>query len=202
MSIQVAESELYRCFGLFNNHFFSGKLPEPAITIQTKGKRNALGWCSTVEYWKSHDETVKKYEINLTAEDMNREPESIMQTLLHEMIHLYNVINEVKDCSRGGTFHNKRFKEAAERFGMHFDEPANKKYGWSFAILNQETIDLIKTWGINADAFKLARQVPETAKKKANSYKLECPVCGIKLRASKPGIVVMCKTCEVELVEY
>jgi hypothetical protein len=118
------------------------------------------------------------------------------------MIHLYNVMVGVRDCSRGGTFHNKKFKEAAERFGMYFkNETADKKYGWSFASLTTETIELIRTWNINESAFQIARAVPPTVKKKANSYKLECPLCGIKLRASKPGIVVMCKKCEVELIE-
>jgi hypothetical protein len=203
MSIQIAEVELYRCFSLFNAHFFAGKLPEPAITIQTKGKRQAYGWCSTVEFWRSEDEMIKKYEINLTAEHLDRDPVEIMQTLLHEMIHLYNVQHKVQDCSRGGTFHNKKFKAAAERFGMYFkDEKADKKCGWSFASLTPGTIELIRTWNINEAAFQIARAVPPAVKKKTNSYKLECPVCGIKLRASKPGIVVMCKNCEVELVEY
>jgi hypothetical protein len=205
MSIQITENELYRCFGLFNGHFFDAKLPEPAITIQTKGKRQAYGWCSTAERWQSKDESIKKYEINLTAEHLDRDPVDIMRTLLHEMIHLYNVVNGVKDCSRGGTFHNKRFKEAAERFGMHFDDSPDPKYGWTLAKLTPATIDLIQSWNINREAFQIARLVPSvetaTAKKKSNSYKLECPKCGIKLRASKPGIVVLCKECEVELVE-
>lgn len=208
LSIQIAENELYRCFSLFNAHFFGGKLPEPAITIQTKGKHKAYGWCSTFERWKSKDESVKKYEINITAEHLDREPLDIMETLLHELVHLYNVVNGVQDCSRGGTFHNKKFKEAGEKFGLCFDETADKKYGWSFTRLSPETAELITAWGINKEAFRIARQVdnPLTStssakKKKSNSYKLECPVCGIKLRASKPGIVVLCKACEVELIE-
>lgn len=204
MSIQIAENELYRGFALLNNHFFGGKLPEPAITIQSKGKRQAYGWCSTAERWQSRDETIKKYEINLTAEHLDRDPLDIMETLLHELVHLYNVVNDIQDCSRGGTFHNKKFKAAGERFGLCFNETADKKYGWSFTKLKPETVDLINSWGISKEAFQIARraEISLSTKKKSNSYKLECPKCGIKLRASKPGIVVMCKTCEVELIEY
>jgi hypothetical protein len=186
---------------MFNDHFWKGALPEPAITIQTKGKMQAYGWCSREEFWRSEDDTIKKYEINLSAEYMDRDPVDILQTLLHEMIHLYNAVNEIQDCSRGSQFHNKRFKAAAERFGFRFDGPADKKLGWAFPKLEQDTIDLIRSWNVPESAFKIARRVPETNKKKTNSYKLGCPSCGIKLRASKPGIVVMCKTCEIELIE-
>lgn len=202
MNIQRATEELHRCFGLFNNHFFEGKLPEPAITIQTKGKRNAYGWCSTVEFWANADDSVKKYEINLTAEHLDREVPEIMRTLLHEMIHLYNAVNGIKDCSRGGTFHNKRFKEASEKFGFYYDAPPDPKYGWSFSKLKPETVELINGWNVDESAFQLARKVPQPAKKPgSNSYKLECPSCGIKVRAGKPGIKVMCTECETVLVE-
>ena len=198
----TATGELHRCFKHLNHHFFGGQLPEPTITIQTKGKRNAFGWCSAVEIWKNQDESVKKYEINITAEDLDRGVVEVMQTLLHEMIHLHNVINGVKDSSRNGTFHNKKFKNAAERFGMIYkNEEADKRYGWAFPVLAPATIELIETLNINEKAFELARRVPKTTKK-SNSYKLQCPICGIKLRATKPGIVVICKTCEVELIEY
>jgi hypothetical protein len=201
-NIQHSTNELHRCFQLFNSHFFAGDLPEPAITIQTKGKRNAYGWCSKVEFWRNQDSTIKKYEINLTAEHLDRDTADIMRTLLHEMVHLYNAINKVQDCSRNGTFHNKKFKEASERFGFYYDEPSSKKYGWSNSKLKPEIIELIKSWAVDEGAFKIARSVPKNLKKKPNSFKLECPSCGIKLRASKPGIVVMCKSCEIELVEY
>jgi len=201
-NIQQATNELHRCFQLFNNHFFGGSLPEPAITIQTKGKRNAFGWCSTVEYWRNQDNTIRKYEINLTAEHIDRDVTDIMKTLLHEMVHLYNAIQKVKDCSRNGTFHNKKFKLAAERFGFYYDEPPSKKYGWSNPKLKPEVVKLIQSFKVDDGAFKIARSVPENAKKKSNSFKMECPKCGIKLRASKPGIIVICKSCEIELIEY
>lgn len=204
MSIHIATQELYKCFNRLNNHFFNNELPEPAITIQTKGKRNAYGWCSEVEIWRNREETVKKYEINITAEDLDRGVLCIIETLLHEMVHLHNTVNSIKDCSRNSTFHNKKFKAAAERFGMAFkkEDETDKRYGWAFPVLKQSTIELIKSWNIDEKAFELARRMPEIAKKKSNSYKLQCLECGIKLRATKPGIIVICKTCGKELIEY
>lgn len=201
-NIQEATAELHRCFKLFNDHLFDGALPEPAITIQTAGKRQAYGWCSTVEYWQAKDGSVKKYEINLSAEYINRDVTDVMRTLLHEMVHLYNATNGIQDCSRGGQYHNKRFKEACEARGFYFDEQADKRIGWSRAKLKPETIELISTFNIDANAFQIARTMPTGTKGKGNTIKLECPNCGITLRATKRGIAVLCKQCEVELVEY
>ena len=30
------------------------------------------------------------------------------------MVHYYNYVNEIQDCSRNGTYHNRRFRDAAE----------------------------------------------------------------------------------------
>lgn len=198
-------TELYKCFHRFNDYFFSSKLPEPAITIQTKGKRNALGWCSTDnDRWKSEDEKIKRYEINISAEHINRPIVETMDTLLHEMVHLYNMENGVQDCSRGGSYHNKRFKEASERFGFYYDmEKPDKKHGWSFSKLKPETVKLIESWPIDKESFSLARKVftKEGGKKKSNSFKLECPSCETKVRASKEGVKIKCAECDVLMQE-
>jgi hypothetical protein len=200
-NIQIVTTELHRCFTLFNEKVFNNELPEPAITIQTKGKRNVYGWCSAVEYWKSQDGEIKKFEINIAAEYLDRSSLEIMQTMLHEMVHLYDVIKGIKDCSRSGTFHNKRFKASAEQFGLCFNEPPSKKYGWGLPVLKPNMVELINTFNIDESIFIIARSVPVAIAKQLVSYKLECPSCGIKLRANKSGITVVCKECDIELVE-
>lgn len=52
----------------------------------------------------------------MCAEYMRRSFEEICGTLLHEMAHLYNLINGIKDCNK--LYHNKKFKEAAEAHGL------------------------------------------------------------------------------------
>lgn len=202
MSIQKATNELYRCFQLLNDRLFQGKLPLPTITIQTKGRRNALGWCSNVEIWRDKKETDKRYEINIAAEYLDRDPLEIVETLLHEMVHLYCAANGIKDCSRGGNYHNAKFRDAAEEHGMTYDtDEITAKYGWAFAKLRKSTVELIKSWNIDETAFLLARRPHPTSHRKSNSFKLECPSCGIKLRATRPGITVICKNCETEFIE-
>lgn len=55
--------------------------------------------------------------------------EQVAETLLHEMVHLYNLQIGVQDTSRGGTYHNKKYKEAAEKHGLTVEKDA--KYGWT-----------------------------------------------------------------------
>ena len=43
------------------------------------------------------------YEINICAEHLARPFEQVAETLLHEMVHLYNLQIGVQDTSRGGT---------------------------------------------------------------------------------------------------
>jgi len=203
MNIADATNELHRCFDLLNKRYFNGELATPALTIQSAGKRQAYGWCSLVPFWDGDEQ---KFEINMSAEHLKRDKYELMRTLLHEMVHLHNSMIGVQDVSRGGTYHNKRFKEACERDGMFFYEitEPDKKIGWSQAVLTDETKVFVDTMEVRQEAFGIYRAVPvggKAGKKKSNSFKLECPTCGLKVRASKPGVKVRCSDCDEELIE-
>lgn len=217
-NIKSAISELHKSFNLLNQTFFNGTLPEPAITIQTSGKRKSMGWCTTKEVWSDREGKVKKYELNISAEYLNIEFMETMDTMLHEMIHLYNAINGVQDCSRGGTYHNKRFKAACESRGFYFpDSKPDKKYGWAFPKLTEETKKTILTLGIDHSAFVLARKDFTTKAsgesgtgeegesdgegKKSNSYKWTCPTCKLIVRSSKENVNIKCGDCDETLVK-
>ena len=86
----------------------------PIITVQSKP--GTYGHCSTAKIWKTQDDNT--YELNIAAEEINAHIEEILDTLLHEMVHLYCREHGIKETSRGGQYHNKRFKEEAERRGL------------------------------------------------------------------------------------
>src|SRR5438874_8020564 len=52
-------------------------------------------------------------EILIVAEALNRKPEDIFETVLHECCHLLADLRKVKDTSRGGRYHNRKFAEIA-----------------------------------------------------------------------------------------
>ena len=53
----------------------------------------------------------------------------------------YNYIHGVKDCSRGNTYHNQRFKRAAESRGLLLTH--NSKYGWSHTAPADELLQFV-----------------------------------------------------------
>lgn len=219
-NIQIATSELHNAFKRLNETFFNNELPNPAITIQTSGKRKSMGWCTTKEVWGDREGKIKLYEINISAEFLDLAFLETMDTLMHEMVHLYNTVNKIQDCSRGGTYHNKKFKKEAENRGFYFKEDTpDKRNGWYNPKLTEETKKKILTLGINEKAFVIARrgmalhrseegiegeqegQQEEQEEEKKKSYRWVCPGCGLIVRSTKPNISIQCMECEEQLEE-
>ena len=196
-NLTVILQELHKAFDCLNNAFYQGELPSVIITIQSKGKSNSNGWFTPAKIWS--DGTEQKHEINITAESLKRDYIDIIRTLHHEMIHLYCHVNEIKDVSRGNTYHNTRFKKACEQHGFEYKEDAyDKKYGWTYASLTEETIEIINKFPVNYDVFKLHRaetlQLDEKPKKKSSTIKWVCG-CGVIVRSTKDGLNLFCGDC-------
>lgn len=160
-------TELYRVFNLFNSRFFENKLELPVIIVQSSRKRNTLGTCSINKIWIQKEDTesaptlkgteqFSKYEITISAEHLNRPIEDICATLLHEMIHLHNGLNNIKDTSNNYVYHNKKFKEQAEKRGLVIEHA--KTIGWSVTTLQPATKDFIKNHNINEKVFEYYRK--------------------------------------------
>lgn len=105
---------LEEAFDILNQRFFESALSRPAITIQSTP--GAHGHFTPYDAWD--DSGLKLKEINLGAESLHRPMPNIIATLMHEMVHYWCHTQGIKDTSRGGTYHNKRFKAEAERRGL------------------------------------------------------------------------------------
>lgn len=151
-------TELYRVFNLFNARYFEAKLELPVLIVQSARKRNTLGTCSVNKIWlrKATEDVPEKYEISISAEHLNRPIEDICATLLHEMIHLHNGLNDIKDTSNNYVYHNKKFKEQAEKRGLVIEHA--KTIGWSVTTLQPTTRDFIKSMNINEKVFEYYRK--------------------------------------------
>lgn len=200
-SLQPVISELHKAFNLLNSHFFNGELPQVVITIQSQGKRSCYGWFTVAKVWSSsHDKEL--HEINISAEHIgSRKMIEVLQTLLHEMLHLYASENEIQDTSRSGGYHNKRFKQIAEEHGMSYnhDKP-NSKIGYSAVELTNESIATIESWNLKEASFDISRLSISNVKKKSNIVKWVCG-CNVIVRSSKPVINVICGDCETHFIK-
>lgn len=132
---------LEKMFRALNRDFFGGELEEPIITIQSTPR--AYGHVTVAKTWRRKDDW--RHELNIGAETLERPIENVAATMLHEMVHLYNLAHGVQDCSRGGAYHNRKFKEEAERRGLVIEH--DERYGWTKTSPSDELLEYILAQG-------------------------------------------------------
>ena len=147
---------------------------------------------------------------------MDREIEEIIDTILHEMVHLYCRENGIKEVSRGGKYHNGRFKELAEACGLKCVKAG--QYGWNTTAQDNDKLTeyaLEKGWS----EIKISRGGPTwistgaggvpsfgiglTAtggKRPSSTRKYVCPCCGMSVRATK-DVNIMCGDCKETMIK-
>lgn len=193
---------LEKIYRQLNQDFFSGELEEPIITVCPTP--DAYGHVTEAKIWKTRDNN--RYELNISANSLSRSIDDIVETMLHEMVHIYNLMHDIQDCSRGGTYHNKKFKEKAESIGL--EVARDEKYGYAFTLLTEPIIDYIATQGwteilINRGRTKYGFCTgskdnhsidDDTPKKTSSTRKYICPHCNTSVRATKE-VHIICADC-------
>ena len=187
---QVVEY-LEKIFCTLNQDKFEGKQVTPVITIQSTPR--AYGHVTVDKVWKNAF-VGEQYELNIGAGTLNRPIENVVSTMLHEMVHLYHLMHDIKDCSRGCTYHNKKFKEKAESVGLLIEHDA--RVGWAITEPSESFSDYISEQGwhdipINRDeGFCVVRS--------SSTRKYQCPCCGMSVRATKI-VRISCMDCNTQL---
>lgn len=184
-------------FSRINEHFFNKELEKVVITFEAGFKKGAFGWINTVKDWKQGQK--ERYNINISADYLDRSREQIISTLMHEMCHLYALQNDIKDTSRSGIYHNKKFKKIAEEHGLNVLEA--DKIGWSVTSLKPETAEWLQD-NCNFGEITICKKKPLVADKiatpKQSSRKYVCPCCGLIVRATKECSLI-CGDCKKEM---
>jgi hypothetical protein len=193
ISLVSVVTQLDNLFEVFNNEFYNGELQKPIITVSPDTTSGAYGWATSWKAWQHDGVEDGLYEINICAEHLNRPFEDICETLLHEMVHLWNLQNDIKDTSRGGKYHNKKYKDSAEQHGLNVQQ--DSKYGWTITSLNEVAKGVIGK--VNGDVFQMHRTkiVKVASKRKSSSRKYVCPMCGLSIRATKE-VNIVCGDCQ------
>ena len=197
---------LNKIFVLLNETYFENALSKPVITIQSTPR--AYGHVSCAKVWTSDEE--RRHELNIGAGTLNRNIENVVATMLHEMVHLYNMQNGVQDCSRGGAYHNKHFRDEAQKRDLIIEH--HPTYGWTlttpsdalveFCIKNELSeirvtrhdggFAFIPPSGGKAGA--PTATPPTTTAKPSSTRKYVCPCCGASVRATR-DISIICGAC-------
>jgi hypothetical protein len=161
---------LAAAFDHFNTVLLNGELTDtPIIAVLPRGRRAAYGWFIE-DKW--NDKNIKRPEINVSAEHLNRPITNVLGTLAHEMCHQLNAQNGLKDCNKA-QYHNKHFKLAAERMGLVVTRVPNKGFACTtVGTTLQAAIDVFCQME-NTSAFTDFERLESTT---TNTYK---PVCTI-----------------------
>ena len=120
----------------------------------------------------------------------------------------------VQDCSRGNTYHNKKFKECAEAHGLEVAH--HERYGWTVTTPSLELLDFIEGqgwtalnmveglgWTVTGTGSGTGRGAENGAekppKKPSSTRKYVCPICGNSCRATK-ALNLICGDCMETMV--
>lgn len=197
-------SSLEKALNFFNERVFNNEFKQLVFVIQGE-KATAKGSYGTqwAEKWQIENDT-KLTEISLSAENLRLDKiERLFITLVHELVHERAHLKKIKDTSRNGRFHNKRFAELAEAVGLVCEK--DNKIGFRTESVTE---DLTKIFNecfalINGDSLcKNLKRLQTATKPKSttNLVKYVCPICGCIARA-KINAHLVCGDCEEKMIE-
>lgn len=205
--------ELEKAFKLLNAELFNDELPTPIITVIPTPRAYAHYVPSDI--WSVAD-TVKR-EVNISSGFLNRPLESILASLVHELVHMYcDCVLNIADTSNKGVYHNKIFKREAEVHGLIVTR--SEKYGFSHTEPGEALIDFLLTHdelreiemcranpslvsvsiGVHTGNSNGLKPIGTTLNTHHRKY--ICPVCGCSCRATKQ-IHIMCMDCNKQMIE-
>lgn len=183
--------ELERC-AVWAYRIFGGdrrELPALTISIQTRGKKHELcGSFKAVGFRTKEGEPI--HEIIIIAERLFEDPYLVLETVVHETVHLYNHDLGEKDCSKGGR-HNETFRDQALEWGLDVTKGTK---GWAYTTLT-DTLRKALEEDFKPDLavfriFKEAAPITERKPvvKKQRPWICKCPVTlqvatGVELKA-------------------
>lgn len=191
---------LGKLYDFVNEKLFGGELVKPVITVQRDERNKTNGWWSLKKVWKENGEDDGEHELNVTAQQLNRPIGEIAGTLIHEMCHQFASVNNIQDCSRSGTYHNKLFKKIAEMHGLKVE--CVPQIGWSHTELTDKTAEMIADFVKDNPAtviYRLPVMKGQTVKT-SSTRKYVCPICGQSVRATKQ-VNIICADCDAPMHE-
>lgn len=198
-------------YTFWNDLYFGGELDIPVITVRQDMRGRTYGWFIPYKVWVAEEGYGGSVEINMCSQWLDRPFDEIAETMLHEMCHHFAYTKHIKDTSRYGYYHNKQFKDIAEKHGLKV-EYTGRYHGWCKTELTDESINILAqfvqkgrilydlrdrhdpSWFGSADKERATRQ-----RKPSSTRKYTCPKCGMSVRATK-DVNVLCGDCRVALI--
>lgn len=205
-----AVGQLEHMYNALNGDFWGGELPPVIVTVQSKP--GTYGHSSRAKVWQRKEDQL--FEINIAAEVLSCAIEETIDTLLHEMVHIYCRVHQIREVSNGTAYHNKKFREIAEAHGLTCIYTGNRygwnttpgenlleyaiEKGWSEIQISRNTMQPIRIGAAGAGQ-PGAASMPGV-KAPSSTRKIACPKCGQSVRATRK-VNVLCGNCLLQMVE-
>lgn len=200
--------QLISLFRILNNRFFNDILEEPIINIVSMEQHNATG--SVTPYFFKNKATNKSIHLlKLNINQFNRSDEEMILSLLHEMMHLWQI--DYGTISDSSSYHNKEYAARLEEVGLKAVNIVNgSRTGYNITTQikrNGEYDNFIKSRYYNKyiknNYFNITKDTTREIKKnnvnkKKTSY--SCPTCSNK-SWGKPGMEQVCGKCNIKMIE-
>jgi predicted SprT family Zn-dependent metalloprotease len=184
-------------FNFFNKKFFDNKLPEAIITLQRK--RNCMGYFSPSRFENRTNKKITKDEIAMNPDRFSKGDKEIMQTMAHEMCHMWQHHFGLKKSLK--TYHNKEWGNKMEEMGLipsNTGEIGGKRTGQKMADYIDPKGNFIEiVSGIDKKIIWESR-VDLKPKALKDKEKFTCPNCENKAYA-KPETNLICGDCKVSM---
>ncbi|WP_367138550.1 MULTISPECIES: hypothetical protein [Streptomyces] len=184
-------------------------VPEVIFITGTGVEKDGVKWGHFhAEQWVT--ESGRVHELFVSGEALNREPVETMTTLLHEAAHGVGYEQGIKNTSRRGKYHNRKFVQLAGNLGLMWPDGQNPDTtrGFSAVVMRPETVTL---YAATIEALKAGRAAwrelgltpADEAKPKSTNTKpkAECACPGRYIwtaRRTLEEAPVICGTCEEE----
>lgn len=114
-----------------------GEVPEVVVVVAagSEGKQLKLGHYAASRW---HLDGGERAEVLVGGEGLRCGAVDVLGTLLHEAAHGLAQTRGVKDTSRGGRYHNRRYRALAEELGLEVAE--TPPIGWSATTVPEATV--------------------------------------------------------------
>jgi hypothetical protein len=174
-------SFLYKWADIFNNNFFGNRLPPPVISLERT--RRSLG-----HFVPGRNSFGLKFNVNLNQLYLGRSEADLLETLVHEQIHL---LQEITGTAGMGNYHNKAFCTKAAEIGLQVEMGRGCHYGSP----TDPFVSLLRKHGVSFEPRVVRVEPPQAkaARPRLRRWSCRCKSvwCGGKLKA-------MCLLCEQE----
>lgn len=163
-------------------------IPDVTVVLGAAGhtkKRQTHGHFAP-NSWKSSKSEDVAHEVMLSGESLKRGAEATLGTLLHELAHAYAHAQGVQDTSNGGRYHNKKFKDIGEKFGLSLEKADT--IGWSVTTLAEGTTKIYAAGLKQLEEALTSYRIPNlgiSAAKPAKKFLMECSECQDPIQITK-----------------